>query len=423
MREPEFARRTVSINGRRYILVKELGRGSFGTVYSAFDEANMPVAVKEVLCKSEAECKQALNEFAVMDKLKSGSLRYPRYHASECRQTASKSWTVVCAMERRAGDPLDMTNVCGLSSSDACALTRRMVKQLLPTLCRVARTAVHRDINSHNILLDTMGGDIATANFTLIDFGLAVDLTEWQRGKWRELGVSGDARYWPPAAWMMFCGELSRSRRIYVDHYIHMLDVHAFGLTAVEFLVEVMDPCSPMAKILWPAWQAYWRYAVEHWQLIHSAFKTHAADSEIWTTVRAEYIRKMVAQNIEARLNDIRRALQLVARDSQYSTLLLTLARMLATKPICWAEVANMFAEPEPLDRAEKSHMRNVTSSTAPTEGESRTPTPSRVPADGSEMRTAKKGQPRASDIPRVPPQGRAGYSRARSNSVRLLTS
>jgi hypothetical protein len=216
---------------------------------------------------------------------------------------------------------------------------------------------------------------------------------------------------------MMFCGELSRGRKIYIDNYVNMLDVFAFGLTALEFLVEVMEPKSAMAGILWPAWQSYWRYAVEHWQIIHGAFKTHPVDSPIWKKLRAEFTRTMVAQNLESRLNDLRRALQQAAQEApQYANLLVTLSRTLETKPIGWGEVTAMFADSDPPVRAEKSHMRNVTSSTAPTESGG-TPTQSPLP-DGHDKDSIAVQR---KDMPRVPPQGRLAYARARSHSVRHL--
>ena len=85
-------------------------------------------------------------------------------------------------MERVTGEPLDgweAKKKGTLAFDDSCTLAGIMLEQLVPTFDRVSEIAFHRDVNAHNILINVDNDDISTANFTLIDFGLAVDAREW----------------------------------------------------------------------------------------------------------------------------------------------------------------------------------------------------------------------------------------------------
>jgi len=212
----------------------------------------------------------------------------------------------------------------------------------------MGNTAVHRDVNAHNVLLDMKGEDISTARFTLIDFGLAVDIREWQRSKWRELGVSGDARYWPASAWLMLYNELMQpGREAAVANYVHMSDIFAYALTVVQLLVEVMDRRCNLAKIFGPAWQAYWTSATKHWERVHATFTIEdpRASRMAWIKLKEDYSRAKVHNQTQATVRELQRALHLAAYEEPvYTNLFMTLARMLDASPISWDEVIAIYS-------------------------------------------------------------------------------
>jgi serine/threonine protein kinase len=391
-------KRRVQLAGRSYTVEKELGKGSFGSVWYVVDEQSRHFALKEIACKSEQQARGAMNEFVLMQMVSQGGgyVNCPQCYAYDCVRTNPHTWTVLCVMECVRGAPLDIAAVPlrnRIPQEGACALAGACFEQLAPTFCRVARTAVHRDVNAHNVLLDIKGDDISTAQFTLIDFGLAVDIREWQRSKWRELGVSGDARYWPASAWLMLYNELMQpGREAAVANYVHMSDIFAYALTVVQLLVEVMDRRCNLAKIFGPAWQAYWTSATKHWERVHATFTIEdpRASRMAWIKLKEDYSRAKVHNQTQATVRELQRALHLAAYEEPvYTNLFMTLARMLDASPISWDEVIAIYSgddhtpvpvaalysgealgTPVPVfENAEKkSHTRSATCSTAPTD-------------------------------------------------------
>jgi hypothetical protein len=375
--------RRVQLGGRTYTVQKELGKGSFGAVWSVVDEKGRHLALKEIACKSEQDARHAMNEFILMQLAYAGNgnVNCPQCYAYDCLRTDSKTWTVFCVMECVRGAPLDNATVplrSRLPQDEACVLAGMCFEQLAPTFCRLARTAVHRDVNAHNVLLHMKGEDISTARFTLIDFGLAVDIRDWQRWKWRELGVSGDARYWPCSAWLMLYNELMHpGREAYMQHYIHMGDIYAYALTVVQMLVEVMDRRCTLAKILGRAWNTYWMSAVKFWERVHATFTIEdpQRSQAAWIKLKEDYSRAKVHDQTQMNVRQLQRALHDAAyEDSMHTNLFITLARMLDVAPISWDEVIAQYTgearTPAPaFEYAEKkSHARSATCSTAPTD-------------------------------------------------------
>ena len=80
----------------------------------------------------------------------------------------------------------------------ALILTARLLRDIGPSLQLLAPIAWHRDVNSHNILVNGVSDLEETqlarhGSFWLIDFGLAVDSQSGvsERGKWRTERLGG----------------------------------------------------------------------------------------------------------------------------------------------------------------------------------------------------------------------------------------
>ncbi|CAE7349346.1 unnamed protein product [Symbiodinium natans] len=183
-------------------------------------------------------------------------MRIPRYFGHKVDQKED-GWRVCLAMARLPGECLDSwlrrappPNQDGPSAvRRGCALAMALIRQLGPTLERLAPHAWHRDVNSHNVLLsDALDGgrlmpcaDVEETSkracFWLLDFGLAVDAATWPQ-RWPHSDVAGDCRYWAASSFVMsFCGpEETAAKKDLCAQYRTKLDVVGLGLTALELL-------------------------------------------------------------------------------------------------------------------------------------------------------------------------------------------
>lgn len=283
--------------GECMCLVKgPLGTGSFGTVWAAELPAGLPLAIKEILCSSQADLLNALFEGHLLRTF-GGTIEgrvenqtsfltgapaptracakvLPSLVACETTQLEPEAWRIRLAMTRVSGEPLDcflkqrwqQVGAGGAHSSrltqqlmEACHFARQLLIQLAPAFEHISTLAYHRDVNAHNILIDRI--DQPLPRFGLIDFGLAVDVFCWQRdlessstsarpsrvgqdgaSTWHHLDVGGDCRYWPVSAWVQFLlgwTELE-ANPCWSFEYQTQLDLHSLGLTALQVLAEML---------------------------------------------------------------------------------------------------------------------------------------------------------------------------------------
>jgi len=256
----------VFVGGTRFRCRSLLGRGSFSEVWSG-EVVGSPlkeeVALKDIFCKTKADLEQTLFEVSLLERFKdmssdgkASAMRIPRYFGHKVDQKED-GWRVCLAMARLPGDCLDAwlrrpppPNQDGPSAvRRGCALAIALIRQLGPSLERLASHAWHRDVNSHNVLVsDAVDGgrllpcaDVEEtarrASFWLIDFGLAVDATTWPQ-RWPHSDVAGDCRYWAASSFVMsFCGpEETASQKDLCSQYRTKLDIVGLGLTALELL-------------------------------------------------------------------------------------------------------------------------------------------------------------------------------------------
>jgi len=335
----------VEMGEYRFRCINVLGRGSYSEVWRAevtspcigFSEA----ALKEVKCSSQAELQQAIFEVQVLLALEcSGQpLRVPRciaYKVDPCQA----GWKVRTAMTVVPGEALDVfvrrTPPDGFTHQAALrrgvTLATKMIRDIGPTLQLLAPIAWHRDVNSHNILIDKAPENVsmeelsAQATFWLIDFGLAVDSQSWvtSNGRWRTEYIGGDSRYWPPSSWIMhllgpdgFEGEEQLC-----EQYQRRLDIHGLGITALELLCTIalasppddgaeQQPSQGAWIELFTAWQQYrddvWRW----WSAVYSVFSTGADIAP----VQAQLVQDRIIEQLIVLLSNIRSALRRLAKE------------------------------------------------------------------------------------------------------------
>eukprot|EP00931_Biecheleriopsis_adriatica_P065487 TRINITY_DN40008_c0_g1_i1.p1 TRINITY_DN40008_c0_g1~~TRINITY_DN40008_c0_g1_i1.p1 ORF type:complete len:482 (-),score=85.12 TRINITY_DN40008_c0_g1_i1:130-1575(-) len=336
--------KVVSIGGFDFHISELLGKGSFGTVWSAMaghrSQAGLAtLAVKELLCKTEEEVQRAVLEGHFLQALRAEAAespgRVPTLEAIEVVRDAEKNvWLVRTAMTQLPGRPLEQKleqrrTAGNLSDShairrgwaEACCCAGQLLAQLAPTLENMSERLYHRDITPRNILVTEEG---SAFSFGLVDFGLAVDAKQWRYGV-PSFDVGGDGRYWPVSAWFAFehgtealeqCPDLQHEYRTCID-------VHGLGTSALRCLMELSpslenDVCAtafPVAahrklKDLKESWADYWDYVTRSWQPVYEIFCRDGCSSSLQTEFRKAGVHQKVGSSLNALRNTLREARQ-----------------------------------------------------------------------------------------------------------------
>jgi len=352
LRQPaQDGSREVLISNRVFRLLKLIGRGAFGVVWKAQEleghggHGDQPcVAVKAMEATNhenfgaavfEAELLRLLTMQLPLDCRDS----VPKYVAHSACKT-STGGIVHIAMSFIPGFVLDQwmyaitdeehkrvdvnqivngwlpgSRQRSMNLSGACSFAQDLVSQLSVVFAALAPIAFHRDISSHNVLVDIVQeGDSLKPSFALIDFGLAVNSGSWSHD-WNSSNLAGDPRYWSLAAWMA----LAFGFRYVETHpnpgfhrqYLFRIDHYSMGLLGLEVLFSLWDSdrrgdveSAPGILEARAAWCAFWDSVFRLFQMFHlqgpqqtqqflelsqQNVLRHMADllSEVYTTLRA----------------------------------------------------------------------------------------------------------------------------------------
>lgn len=300
----------VDINGRKFDLGRELGRGNFGVVREAREHGSasgdLLVAVKKMKPKHSVTVAAAVLECELLRLLTETlepcsevSRRVPQYIAhsfvqepepvvflamTRVRGVALDFWLYGSAAERLPTiavedlfkGPLPGGRLASYRLATASDLTRELFLQLGEALVVISRVAYHRDVSAHNIIFDINNG---RPEFTIIDFGLAVKSKSW-REEWRSANLAGDPRYWSPASWMHFaygCGYLEKHPDdSFCRQYEERLDHFSLGILGLEMLFCLWHgpdgdtDCGRSLAEVRTAWHRYWAGAYALFQRFHN---------------------------------------------------------------------------------------------------------------------------------------------------------
>jgi len=314
----------VSLGRHKFRILRPLGQGSFSTVWVAVRlDGGGEVAIKETLCHSQEELQNAENESELLNRVGKRGLRTAGFVACETIHGRSGAMVVRLAMAKVPGDSLgtflqqqEKQRIGNPSSQfvEACNFTYELLMQLVPTFDAISAVALHRDINTHNILVST-GHSGSIPQFSIIDFGLAIDIHKWQTVL-TSVPVAGDCRYWPASAWYIFLHggpKLMETQSLFME-YKTQLDLHAFGITALQVFIDMLPKQSMRAadaaipEHIWDlkaAWDQYWQDAYQLWEPLYKAFERKTD----LNTLRQSYIAKEAHNIIDEDLGRLRRAL------------------------------------------------------------------------------------------------------------------
>lgn len=307
----------VDVGGRTFRLIKIIGRGAFGVVWQARELVadTEPVAIKSVGAKTSKAFAAAVFEAELL-RLLAPRLpptcreRVPRYISHGSFRDGAGGGSVRLAMTFVRGDALDQW-LYGISDEEhkrvdatqlvygslpggrqhtlklaaACSLARDLVTQLAGVFNVLQAIAFHRDLSSHNVLVECneevlVGAErIPKANFALIDFGLAVRSGSWHRD-WSTSNLAGDPRYWTPPAWMALAFGFryieTHPNRGFHRQYLSRLDHFSLGVLGLELLFALWD-CDSEDAERYPTmlkarehWCSFWLASVKLFQMFHN---------------------------------------------------------------------------------------------------------------------------------------------------------
>ncbi|XP_039946961.1 serine/threonine-protein kinase PAK 3-like [Hirundo rustica] len=151
---------------KRYIQLENIGRGTFGDVYRALDNATgEEVAIKKINLYGVRKKELTVNELMIMKKNRNPNL----VNYLDSYLVGERLWLVMEYMDGGTlGDVISETRM----SEDEIAVVSRECLQGLDFLH--SNLVIHRDVKSFNILLRTDG------SVKLADFGLSAQLTPEQ---------------------------------------------------------------------------------------------------------------------------------------------------------------------------------------------------------------------------------------------------
>jgi len=407
----------VEVGGRKYLLHEIIGRGAFGIVWMSTErsergERSGEVAIKVVSAKDGAGLAAATFEAELLQILTAAcrnSRHVPMYFAhSVMRSPGAAGGMVRLAMSFLPGGPLDKwlygitdeehktVDVAQLVDghlpggqqgswrlSSACSAVRDQLSQMAGVFVSLQLIAFHRDVSSHNVLVNFPSGDPERPEFALIDFGLAVRSGSWNR-EWRNSNLAGDPRYWTPSAWMAFAFGFkyvsTHPNSGFQQQYLTRIDHFSLGILGLETLFalwntgEAYEGKNPGLLEIRAAWVKYWIAVIHLFQMFHMQ--------------GAQEVRQFLSQSKEEGINSLvqhlrqlRQSLRVAAvhpLNAQCAALLLVLADLVDEKgTVSWAEIPAMLGEdlrakaPGPispsstLGPAEKSAAPDASSSAA----------------------------------------------------------
>lgn len=319
---------------------EELGRGSFGAVRAAWaeDEAEQ-LAVKQVACKSRVDLDRALFEVQVMRRVGRSGVSAPHVVASE-HERVDAGWRVLVAMERIRGESVhafEQEHEGGYSLGKAARFTQALVAEMARTFAYVSRVAFHRDVTPQNVQVCT---DTPWPQFTLMDFGVAVDAKSWTSGEWRNRELGGDARYWPTSAWQVFIGESLAPGSC--EQYVHMLDHHGLGLTALQLFLVL----APKHKLfsLRAAWASWWEDTWTNWDAIHSIFR-NGGDEAAFNRVKADFRMEAITTRSTCNAERLDAELAAAAEEPKVRHLCIALKALLGQQQVSWSDITKALED------------------------------------------------------------------------------
>lgn len=348
------SRESVRIGGHWFRLLEPLGHGSFGVVWRADGQGYGEVAIKEIICKSNADLQRASFEVNILQSLNyaihrndddsssSMSRRLPALVLADVEGAGNNVMRVRLAMTRVPGSPLEQFMEerrkqvacwdCRQQFLSAGKYATNLLEQLAPTIEQFSTFMYHRDVTPRNILVDVLNSDGDEPRFGLVDFGLAVDAVQWRSDDRVSNDLGGDGHYWPASAWYVFGhGTKALAAHHALRHeYSTSLDVHALGLSALRCLMELTpalqdlngplafeydEPVFPKLRALHKAWVRYWSNARRFWQPVFNFFK-HGGD---FNALKASYVRAGVHRIVSADLCALRTSMVEVSEACQHA--------------------------------------------------------------------------------------------------------
>lgn len=357
-------------------------------------QGSCPAAIKRTRLQGLEGAEAALFEAEVLRRITLAlrgspavSRRIPQYLCHRALVESQRSVCVSLAMTKVDGQPMDQWlygcseaqlktidiprlldgplpggqhSTCSLD--DACAVAAALVGQVASVLVELNKFAYHRDVCSHNILLSASAapevpgqapsGQVQV-DFALIDFGMAVSTRTWVN-EWRGVMISGDPRYWSPAAWMLVVNGVDHlamhPERGLREQYESRLDHFPLGVLVLEAFFglwagparDISGAAAPGLLHTFEAWRGYWAHANALFQAVHQN-----AQAQVQKMTASQDLAQLFGK-LEALRDSLRRsAATLQQVRPVLSRLFVVAADLLEARPnaqcLSWRNVLNLI--------------------------------------------------------------------------------
>lgn len=394
--------RYVGIDSHVFEVGQKLGAGTFGSVWRASltdEKMSITVALKEMIIGSHFSLDDALYEILVQKTVcdwlqaQGQKMSVPRYLAHEVHRRPSVSrpgketTMVMFAMEEIPGMAMDRwmynvetiefktMSVSGLRESGlkslggavgtysldgALDVATNFLSQLAPVFSQLDKIAFHRDVSTHNILVNP-----ANMDFTVIDFGMATDAVKWRQGGWKTGSIGGDVRHWTPSTWMLYLYGPSYLARhpVFVEQYERRIDYYAVGYLTLELLFNLLDkdtikdtPFAEELQAVWDAWMDYWFYCMKVFQTVMT--EGHGRLDEIRPRMQQMQVSSGILDRVKAL---VRKVQILIPKAPQMEKILCITLDMLCHSPQYeWGTICKVLRRSKSLkhERALKNSQR-----------------------------------------------------------------
>lgn len=285
-----------------------IAEGSFGRVFDSIDRSGASCVVKQLDIESPSGKQRAEREVTMLAAVSHLS-NVPRF--IEARIEGSR---LNIAMSKEQGIPLkEYVLRCPLGFEHRVTLAYDILRTLCQSLNDMSSLCCHRDLTSHNILVEIDPISHTLRSACIVDFGLAIEKNSWWLYQWRTAPVGGDARYWPSCAWRMFLnGWKDVSETPFgEEQYKDKLDMHSFALTLLEVVVgvHVEDSTNSAVSELHVQFHKYFNDATTFANLFVHCFRSKGDWAETRSTLRrlkAIDVTKTNLTSIKTALKDLR---------------------------------------------------------------------------------------------------------------------